>query len=608
MTTLSRTRLVNPRIGSYFAIFASIYLALVLLALIFEELGLSAGLVRLLVLAAPVLIYVAIGVAVPADGVLDFYASGRRVPAMINGAVLAMTAIGGTGFVIIAGLLFMSGVDALALTTGLTAGLVVMAILIAPFFRKFGAFTVPAFLANRLESRKLGVTAALVLVVPVSLMLVAEVKIATSVAGAALGLPPAIIVAMLLICVLAILVPGGLRGITWSATAMTIAALVALAVPLTIISIYVANLPIPQMTQGNLARALARLEDAQGVPLIATPPTLFNFAGQGLEPLGKKYLQFFGDVGAMAYVATVLTTAAGIAAAPWLLARVGASIGVYDARKSMGWAVLIAGFVLLSLPAGAVFLRGMVMEQVAGSAGGPLPVWFQTLQSLGMADIETKSRVVRFGNIVFARDSVYAALPIAAGFPQALVMLTFAGALAAALTTILATLHALSGLLADIVTPGANDIAEKRRLVIVRGFVALTAIAAGALSLVPADPLRLVLAALAISAATAFPTVVLAILWKRITAPAAFATLITGGATAVVLLGVGDLVRATIAPPFAGLIAMLVAFLTAVVVTRISPAPGRHVLEIVRDMRVPGGETIADREARLARLRHRRHV
>jgi cation/acetate symporter len=144
--------------------------------------------------------------------------------------------------------------------------------------------------------------------------------------------------------------------------------------------------------------------------------------------------------------------------------------------------------------------------------------------------------------------------------------------------------------------------------VIVRGFVALTAIAAGALSLVPADPLRLVLAALAISAATAFPTVVLAILWKRITAPAAFATLITGGATAVVLLGVGDLVRATIAPPFAGLIAMLVAFLTAVVVTRISPAPGRHVLEIVRDMRVPGGETIADREARLARLRHRRHV
>jgi cation/acetate symporter len=237
-----------------------------------------------------------------------------------------------------------------------------------------------------------------------------------------------------------------------------------------------------------------------------------------------------------------------------------------------------------------------------------LPVWFQTLQSLGMADIETKSRVVRFGNIVFARDSVYAALPIAAGFPQALVMLTFAGALAAALTTILATLHALAGLLADIVTPGANDIAEKRRLLIVRGFVALTAIAAGALSLVPADPLRLVLAALAISAATAFPTVVLAILWKRITAPAAFATLITGGATAVVLLGVGDLVRATIAPPFAGLIAMLVAFLTAVVVTRISPAPGRHVLEIVRDMRVPGGETIADREARLARLRHRRHV
>ena len=126
MTVTRRTRNVNPRLGTYFGIFASMFAALVLMSLMFEQLGVNDHWLRLLMFAGPVVLYAVLGLAVAAQEPREFFAAGRRVPAFFNGLVLAVTALGSTAFVGLTGTLFMSGVDAMCLALGWCAGFVVM--------------------------------------------------------------------------------------------------------------------------------------------------------------------------------------------------------------------------------------------------------------------------------------------------------------------------------------------------------------------------------------------------------------------------------------------------------------------------------------------------
>ena len=174
MAFTSSTRLVNPRLGTYFGIFTAALVALVLIALMFEQLGVADGLLRALMFAAPLLLYAAIGFNARAREPHDYFASGRRVPAFFNGLVLGVAALGGAGFLGLTGALFIAGFDALCLSIGWCAGLVFMAVLFAPYVRKFGAYTVPAFLGRRFDSRAVRVVAAAVLCPPILLVLIAE--------------------------------------------------------------------------------------------------------------------------------------------------------------------------------------------------------------------------------------------------------------------------------------------------------------------------------------------------------------------------------------------------------------------------------------------------
>src|SRR5262249_15691550 len=139
---------------------------------------------------------------------------------------------------------------------------------------------------------------------------------------------------------------------------------------------------------------------------------------------------------------------------PVLLSRASTTPGVYEARKSLGWAVLVTGLVLLTLPAVAVYLRHLLLEQVVGHSGERLPVWFQLLQQAGIARVASKPQLVAFADLGFERAAVLFALPIAAGLPQALVYLSLAGALAAALAALAASLVAISAILAEDVVHG----------------------------------------------------------------------------------------------------------------------------------------------------------
>jgi cation/acetate symporter len=608
MAFTARTRLVNPRLGTYFGIFTAAFAGLVLMALMLEQLGFSDTLVRLLMFAGPIALFAAIGIGANAREARDYFACGRRVPAFFNGLVLGVAALGGAGFLALTGSLFIIGFDAVCLAIGWYAGLVFMGVLFAPFVRKYGAYTLPTFLGRRFESRTVRIVAAATLSVPILLLLVAEARFAAYASAWLLGQSERLMVAVVMTCATAIVIAGGMRSLTWSSVAKAIAALLALAVPVSIVALMVSNLPLPQMTHGNVLRLLTRAEINQGVPIVLAPPLAFDLPREGVEQLVKRFIQSFGSIGSLSFILMSFVAAAGIAASPSLLSRSGTTPGVYEARKSLGWAVLVTGIVLLTLPAVAVYLRALLLDQVVGHPGDSLPAWFQLLQQAGIARIEAKTQVVRLAGIGFERDAVLFALPIAAGFPQVVVYLALAGALAAGLAALASSLVAIAGILAEDIVYGLPDetapesarIGTARVAMLGAAFVTTwLAIAA------PADPLQLFLWSLTLGASTSFPVLLLAIWVKRTNAWGALAGMITGFVVTVFMMLLSETGAIGLPSALAGAVGLPLAFAAAFGATRLTPAPGRNALDIVREVRVPGGETLYDRELRLLRLKNR---
>ena len=148
MSTHSRPRTPNPHLGAYYGIVTSAFLSLVIVLALFEQLGWQQMWLAPAMLIAPLLLYLAIAVAARTLNVEDFFVSGRRVPPVFNGLVMAAIVVGGTGFFAYAGTVFFLGFDALAIGLGWAAGMLAATVLFAPYLRKAGAYTVPAFLAT----------------------------------------------------------------------------------------------------------------------------------------------------------------------------------------------------------------------------------------------------------------------------------------------------------------------------------------------------------------------------------------------------------------------------------------------------------------------------
>jgi cation/acetate symporter len=606
---LQTARLVNPKLGLYFGIYASVFVGGVLLALLLEQIGTADGLLRGLMFAVPVTMFAIFGYATATSEPLDFLVAGRRVPPFFAGAGLAVTALGGVGLVCLTGAIFLLGSDAFALVLGWLAGLVVMAIVLVPFLRKFGAFTVPGYLGVRFESRVLRVAAAALLAVPVLLLLVAEILVAAEVAGQLTGQPTRL-VALLLVVVAALpVLAGGMRALTWASAAKAVAMLMALLVPVTIVSLVLSNLPFPQITSGNISRTILRSDLARGVPLVLAGPWVFDLPGTALEPLGRRFLQMFSAIGPTAFSATVLVIMAGVASQPALLARAGTTPGVHAARQAMGWAVLLLAFSLLTMAAVAVFLRSAVVDQIVGVAADSLPPWFQQLQQAGLASVMAKgSATVLLPGTAFRRDAALFALPVAAGLPVVLTYLALAGALAAGLAAMSAQMLALGTSLAEDVLLGvrAEAIDTQPHVLAGRVGIVVAASAGAVVSFVPADPLQLALWSIAITASAGFPVLVLSILWKRLNAWGAVAGMVTGFIVVVALIIFERMGLSVLAGPLPAVVAMPSAVLAAVIISQLTPAVSRNSLELLRDMRVPGGETLMDRDRRLARLKQAR--
>jgi cation/acetate symporter len=533
------------------------------------------------------------------------------VPAFYGGLGLAVTAMGATGTVGLAGLFFLVGFDALCIVAAGLAGFVLMAVLLAPFVRKFGAFTLPSYLGRRFDSRVVRLAAAALLAVPILLALAAEVRMGALAASALVGASAG---DATLFVVLGIAIPvllGGMRSATWSGVAQGIAAILALLVPVALVAVLVTNLPLPQLTHGPLVRGLLRNEAAQGVPILVPTFFAFDLAGDGFQTVAKRYSAPFGAMGPGGFVLATLTLMGGVAAAPWLLPRVATAPGVYDARKSLGWATFIFGVVMLTASAAAVFMRDAIMDAVLAGEGAVAPAWLEQLVHLGFAEIDAGAARLAMTGIALKRDTVLFSLPVAIGLPAVLFYLVLAGALAAALAAAGATALALGNVLAEDVVSGLTwePAPNALRLVIARGAIVVAVALGGALAvLAPTDPLRLLLWAFALTGAAAFPVLVLSVWWKRINAFGALAGLATGFLVTMIAIVAGEAGWVPLDSALAGMFGLPLATLAATLVSLLTPAPARGVVELVRDIRVPGGEILYDRETRLARLRQRQRT
>jgi cation/acetate symporter len=603
-----RTRFVNPRLGTYFGIFTSAFTALAVVLLILEQLGVSDAILRALMLGGPLALYAAIGVAAWTQEPIDFFASGRRVPAFYNGLVLAVAAVGGTGLVAITGLFFLHGFDAWCVVIGFTAGLVAMAILIVPYLRKFGAYTIPSYLGRRFESRLLRVTAAAILAVPMLLVIAAELRMGLFVTAWLTGQSPSLLAAVLAGTAVATVVLGGMRSLSWATTAQAIAATLALLVPAAVVAVAMTNLPLPQLSHGPVLRGLGKLEAVQGVPIPLLSPLAFEFAGTAVEPVSRRFAKPFGSVGSVSFVLTSLMLMAGVAAAPWLLPRAGTTPGVYEARKSLGWATCVLGVLMLTISAIAVFMRDIVMDTLVGQSVNRLPEWFRTLAAMGFAGVDGQLPRLPLMSFSFKRDAILFALPIASGYPAVALYLALAGAIAATVAAASMAIVALGHMLAEDVVNGLRwePAADWLRLAIARAsLVAAALIGTSIAVLTPADPLALVLWAFALSGSALFPVLVLSIWWKRLNALGAIAGMAVGFAVAIMMILTGEGARLGVPSALAGVFGIPAALAATLVATWLGPAAGRNVLARVREMRVPGGETVHDREMRLLRLKQR---
>lgn len=600
------TSLINPMIGVYFGIFAAFLAGAVILLLIFEQLGTSDWVLRIAMAVIPATLFALVGAGGYTARPREFLTSARRVPAFYNGLSLAVMATGGAGLVGIVGALFLTGFDALFIGLGIVAGLTTSVLVIAPFLRKFGAPTVSGYLGQRFESGPVRLLAATIAVVPLMLLAIAEIKIAVVALTTLTPLAPAAAALTVSFVLLATVLPGGVRSLTWSSAAQSLAVLFAILLPAAIAAVMETNLPFGQLSHGPLIRSIGRLETLQEVPVPVAGWMTFEVPGAGLQPISGRFASVFGSIGPIAFVLATLSILMGVAGSPALLSRAVITPTVFETRKSIGWAVAILGVLLMTFSSIAVFERDFLMSEIAGQIPDTIPPALRQLADLGIAALPAGQGKISATSVQFDRDSMLVALPVVMGMPQAVMSLITAGVFSAALAAAALSLTQIGIVIGEDVinAPRSWLASDFNRVNACRiAIVVAVGLACGGALLAGDDPLALLLTAFAFSGSTLFPVLLLSIWWKRTNAFGAMAGLASGFAVALMVVLMADLAGIGLPAAMAPAAAVPISILVTMLVSRATPAPQRQMLEMVRDLRIPGGETIYDRQARQSRQR-----
>ncbi|MEZ5923345.1 MAG: hypothetical protein R3D57_03085 [Hyphomicrobiaceae bacterium] len=606
---------LSPRLGSHLSIVTSLFAAIVFLVLIFEQLGTGGRILQLAMIGGAALTIGATGLLTASRRDWAFRVADRRVPGAFASIGLTISLLGATGIASLSGLFFLEGFDALPYAIGIIVGLLVSAVLVQPYVRKDGAPTLAGYIGRRFESRLLRLLAGIAISIALLLILAAELKLGVAVAARRLGTEPwAIAVAFFLMLALSV-ASGGARSQAWTGASGGMLSLISIIVPVTLVSILLTNLPVPQLSYGVISDSLAGLESRSGLARQTAAAILPAVPPSSPSLLTKPFFQPFAAYGTTGYLLIIVTIAAGVAAHPLIAQRSATGSNVLAVRRMMAWTAFIAGLVLLTLPAIGIFARYIVLSGLVGLPIDQVPSWLDGFVAAGWVSYDGQGPRLSLDSLALARDSVLLLLPAASGLPATFADLALVGLLAAALTAASAHVLALASTIGEdiLLTWREETGAETARTALLR---ALTVVLAGlgcwmAVS-VRADPFGLLLWGLAIIGASILAPVVMSVWWKRINRWGAMLAVGAGfGISGSMMLldlsgasgGAGSgLVFA------AAVMALALTTAAAIVFSLLTPRPEKRILDLVRDMRVPGGETLLDRELRLQRASLRRPV
>jgi len=541
-------------------------------------------------------LYIGIAIWSRAGSTKDFYVAGGGVSPLANGLATAADWMSAASFISMAGLISFMGYDGSVFLMGWTGGYVLLALLLAPYLRKFGKFTVPDFIGDRYYSNTAR-TVAVICALFVSFTYVAGQMRGVGVVFSRfleVDINTGVYIGMAIVFFYAVL--GGMKGITYTQVAQYCVLIFAFMVPAIFISIQMTGNPIPQLGFGG---------SYDGMPILDKLDGLHRELGFAEYTNGSK-----STIDVFFITAALMVGTAGL---PHVIVRFFTTPKVSGARKSAGYALLFIAILYTTAPAVAVFARVNLIETVSNQPRTELPAWVDNWEETGLLSWEDKNGdgLVQYvadaeaNEFNVDRDIMVLANPEIAGLPNWVVALVGAGGLAAALST-------AAGLLLVISTSVSHDllkkqiapnISDKQELMWARIAAIIAVVVAGYFGINPPGFVASVVAlSFGLAAASFFPAILLGIFTKKMNKEGAISGMVSGLLITMYYIArfklhwIGDDATSTssdwwwgISPEGFGTVGMMVNFIVAFTVSRFTPETPQDVQELVETIRIPSG-------------------
>jgi cation/acetate symporter len=450
------------QLGRMYGTYTGGFVAFIVFLAILEQVGVPNKILGYFFVFFTLAVYAIIGVATRTAQISEYYVAGRRVPAFYNGMATGADWMSAASFVGMAGSLFLLGYDGLAWVLGWTGGFVLVSILVGPYLRKFGAYTVPDFLSFRYGGNFARFLGVIVLVCCSFTYVTAQIYGTGIIASRFLGITFEIAVFAGLVGILLCAMLGGMRAVTWTQIAQYIVLIVAYLTPIVILSTKKYGIPIPELTYGVAIQEITAREGQMvkdGLAVLCTAQA----CGPGtLRP----HIQPFMNYTPLNYFGIIFCMMVGTASLPHILMRYFTTPSVKEARDSVAWSLLFIFLLYFSAPAYAAFSKLEVYTNIIGRHLEDIRPWMFTWGELGLIQVCGKNAasvqavidackaiadhpgVLRFQDFVINTDVIVLSTPEIAGLPYVISGLVAAGGLAAALSTadglLLAIANALS--------------------------------------------------------------------------------------------------------------------------------------------------------------------
>ncbi|MGH1420989.1 MAG: sodium:solute symporter family protein [Hyphomonas sp.] len=564
-------------------------------------------------------VYIGIAIWARAGSTEDFYVAGHDVHPAVNGMATAADWMSAASFLSMAGLIAFMGYGGSVYLMGWTGGYVLLALLLAPFLREFGKFTVPDFVGDRYYSG----TARLIAVV--CAMFISFTYIAGQMKGVGVAFSSflgveynlGILIGMAIVFVYATF--GGMKGVTYTQVAQYVVMIFAYTVPAIFISLIITGNPIPQ---------LGFIADAKGTDvsmLQKLNETVTGLGFQAYTETDKSMLDVFCITGALMF---------GTAGLPHVIIRFFTVSSAKAARYSAGWALLFIAILYTTAPAVGAFARlnfidtvneatyiegdideidySAAAQVIEADGGKPVPTWYKTWEKTGLLKFEDKNGdgIMQYRgpnapdgieNELSPNNDIFVlANPQIAQLPGWVIGLVVAGGLAAALSTAAGLLMVISSAVSHDLCRRTffKDMDDKTEMLIARVAAGAAVVAAGMLGIFATSlpfVAQVVAFAFGLAAASLFPIIFLGIFWKRMNREGAIASMLFGLITTfwyIVHFKFVDTDPANwilgISPEGIGFAIMWISTLIGIVVSLVTAPPPQDVQDLVEDIRVPG--------------------